>query len=460
MDNSEQSPAERSPAGPSQKANHLCILVHGLWGNPGHLAYLASSLRNKFSEDKLHILVAKTNSGTFTYDGIETGAERVTQEIETCLEELGTTVQKLSIVGYSLGGLVARYAIGLLYSRGWFDKIQPVNFTTFATPHLGVRTPLRGYHSRLWNVFGSRTLSKSGRQLFTIDSFRDTGRPILVVLADPDSIFVRALSLFKHRTLYANIINDRSAPYYTTAITCTDPYIDLSTLNISYLERFSPIILDPAQPAVRKPVEAPLPFYTRVSNSTQALAARIPLYALLLILIPIGSVVWTVNSGIQSFRSSKRIRLHEQRKATGGYSSYRIPLLVSENAQSAANGAFENLNRVQSQEYLSQDSEEIPFAEDTEEDEESPEKPLLKRQTSGSELKRTTSRKSDFPVLALSQEQFLMIRNLDEVGWRKYLVHIHNVRHTHAAIIVRSAKPSFEEGKVVVRHWLDEEFEI
>lgn len=401
--------------------------------------------------------MAKTNSGTFTYDGIETGAERVTQEIETCLKDLGTTVQKLSIIGYSLGGLVARYAIGLLYSRGWFDKIQPVNFTTFATPHLGVRTPLRGYHSRLWNAFGSRTLSKSGRQLFTIDSFRDTGRPILVVLADPDSIFVRALSLFKHRTLYANIINDRSAPYYTTAITYTDPYVDLGTLNISYLERYSPIILDPAEPASRKPVEAPLPFFTRISNSTQALAARIPLYTLLLILIPIGSLVWTVNSGIQSFRSSKRIRLHEQGKATSGYSSYRIPLLVSENAQNAANGAFENLNRVQSQEYLSQDSEEIISAE---KDENSPEKSLLERRISGGELKRMTSRKSDYPILALSQEQFLMIRNLDEVGWRKYLVHIHNVGHTHAAIIVRSAKPSFDEGKVVVRHWLDEEFEI
>lgn len=401
--------------------------------------------------------MAKTNSGTFTYDGIETGAERVTQEIEACLKDLGTTIQKLSIIGYSLGGLVARYAIGLLYSRGWFDKIQPVNFTTFATPHLGVRTPLHGYHSRLWNAFGSRTLSKSGRQLFTIDTFRDTGRPILIVLADPDSIFMRALSLFKHRTLYANIINDRSAPYYTTAITRTDPYIDIGNLNVSYLERYSPIILDPAEPASKKPVEAPLPFYTRVSNSTQALAARIPLYTLLLILIPIGSLVWTVNSGIQTFRSSKRIRLHEQGKAAGGYSSYRIPLLLSENAQNAANGAFESLNRVQSQEYLPRDSEEISSIE---ENEDSPEKPLLDRQISGGELRRTTSRKSDYPILALSQEQFVMIRNLDEVGWKKYLVHIHNVGHTHAAIIVRSAKPSFDEGKVVVRHWLDEGFEI
>lgn len=73
--------------------------------------------------------MAKRNSGNHTYDGIELGGERVTREIEDEIEALaaeGKTVTKLSLVGYSLGGLVARYAIGLLYSRGWFDKIEPV----------------------------------------------------------------------------------------------------------------------------------------------------------------------------------------------------------------------------------------------------------------------------------------------------------------------------------------------
>jgi hypothetical protein len=90
---------------------------------------VAKALRDKHSEDKLHILVAKRNSGNFTYDGIACGGERVCHEIEEELEKLekeGQTIKKLSIVGYSLGGLVARYAIGLLYSRGLFDKVEPV----------------------------------------------------------------------------------------------------------------------------------------------------------------------------------------------------------------------------------------------------------------------------------------------------------------------------------------------
>ncbi|KAG9816752.1 DUF676-domain-containing protein, partial [Aureobasidium melanogenum] len=184
-------------------ADHLCILIHGLWGNPKHLKNLATSLQAEYPKDKLHVLLTKSNSNNFTYDGIELGGERTTNEIEEeikILEKDGRRITKISIVGYSLGGLVARYVVGLLYSKGYFDRIQPVNFTTFATPHLGVRSPLLGPHNYLWNVLGARTLSTSGRQLFTVDSFRDTGRPLLTVLADPSSVFIRGLAKFKHRT--------------------------------------------------------------------------------------------------------------------------------------------------------------------------------------------------------------------------------------------------------------------
>ncbi|KAL8858259.1 MAG: hypothetical protein Q9178_005271 [Gyalolechia marmorata] len=443
---------ERASLDPQGKADHLCVLVHGLWGNPNHLDYLATSLRTKHPQDKLNILVAKSNSGSYTYDGIETGGERVTQEIEELLEELiqaGTPIAKLSIVGYSLGGLIARYAIGLLYSKGWFEKIKPINFTTFATPHLGVRTPLRGYHSHLWNAFGARTLSSSGRQLFTIDTFRDTKRPILSVLADPSSIFIRALSEFKTRNLYANIVNDRTAPYYTTAISSTDPFVDLDAVDIRTLKSYSPTILDPDNPVSPKSTKEPLqPFYIRLSSGGQSLLTQIPLYTALIALIPVATVVWTINSGIQSFRSNKRIQLHEQGE---GLDSYRIPLLMNgSSARSAVSGAFRRVNSAHGQDYLpeSQDDDSDFTDQDAKED-----LPRL-------ELKRTSSRKADFPTLALSDEQFEMIRNLNTVGFKKYLVHIKNHGHTHAAIIVRTSKPGFDEGKVVVRHWLDEAFEL
>ena len=53
-----------------------------------------------------------------------------------------------------------------------------------------------------------------------------------------------------------------------------------------------------------------------------------------------------------------------------------------------------------------------------------------------------------------------MIKALDDVGFRKYPVHIHKSSHSHAAIIMRHNRSSFEEGKLVVAHWLKEEFRI
>lgn len=76
-------------------------------------------------------------------------------------------LQKISFIGHSLGGLIARYAIAVLYQhnripkhgeengeedgdephrsslaekpRGDIAGLEPVNFITFATPHLGSR---------------------------------------------------------------------------------------------------------------------------------------------------------------------------------------------------------------------------------------------------------------------------------------------------------------------------------
>ena len=65
----------------------------------------------------------------------------------------------------------------------------------------------------------------------------------------------------------------------------------------------------------------------------------------------------------------------------------------------------------------------------------------------------------EISTLALTSSQFAMIDALDGVGFDKFPVHIHDARHSHAAIIVRMQRESFREGKIVVRHWL-ERFEV
>lgn len=88
---------------------------------------IAKRLRAKYPPEELYLLLAKRNSGSFTYDGIERGGERVCAEIEEelkSIEKNGGRITKLSIIGYSLGGLVSRYAVGLLHAKGILDKVE------------------------------------------------------------------------------------------------------------------------------------------------------------------------------------------------------------------------------------------------------------------------------------------------------------------------------------------------
>ncbi|KAI4710118.1 hypothetical protein J4E89_005350 [Alternaria sp. Ai002NY15] len=432
----------------SKKADHLCVLVHGLWGKPEHLKYVSTTLGERYPEDKLHILVAKRNAGSFTYDGIDTGGERVAEEVERKLDELaeaGHDITKISVVGYSLGGLIARYAIGLLFHRGIFEKIQPVNFTTFATPHLGVRTPLKGYHSHIWNVLGARTLSMSGRQLFGVDKFRDTDRSLLAVLADSESIFIRGLAQFKHRSLYANVVNDRTVTYYTAGISQTDPFVDPDDIKINYIPDYEDVIVDGQHPVSHKEPEEPPALSQRLVQGTWTILGRTGIVAALTVLVPIGVSAFLINSAFQSIRSQQRIRLHEEGRSGIDYARYRIPLMINA-VRREAEGMYENANHGQSQEYLSESYEHVGSG--------SPRKDKSRSDVDSIQEQKEAATPT-FPTLALTQEQFGMIEALDNVGFTKHPVYIHNHRHSHAAIVVRMNKPSFNEGKVVIKHWLD-----
>lgn len=297
---------------------------------------------------------------------------------------------------------------------------------------------------------GARTLSTSGRQLFTIDNFRDTGRPLLEILADPESIFLKGLAKFERRTLYANIINDRSAVYYTTGIASTDPFINPEKVKINYVKGYEDVVIDRHKPV--SPLDKSSLASTSFMTSTKKNLGNLPLIAALVVFIPFGVVAFLLNSVVQSVRSRKRIRLHEQGLAGIQPNDYRFPLLIN-GMREAVEDVYENLNATQDNEYLNTPT-------DSDSEDASPSSPLIRQRTKSFHSEIGDLEKSDAtaPTLALAPYQFKMIEALDRVGWRKYPVFIHKVRHSHAAIIVRVDKPSFDEGRIVLRHWLDEEF--
>lgn len=67
-------------------STHLLVLIHGMWGNPDHLAEMHRIIADKFGaaqdgEDQLEVLVAQANRDKSTYDGIDWGGERIAEEV-------------------------------------------------------------------------------------------------------------------------------------------------------------------------------------------------------------------------------------------------------------------------------------------------------------------------------------------------------------------------------------------
>ncbi|KAF8323474.1 putative serine esterase-domain-containing protein [Cantharellus anzutake] len=276
---------------------HLLVLIHGLssairlrvhalfddysgmWGTCEHLEELANTITEVHSNPpsrsgsrldagvELDVLVAQSNQSVQTYDGIDWGAERVVGEVIReriqAIQSSGDTVIRFSITGYSLGGLVARYVVGVLHHADFFAAVEPVNFVTIATPHLGIPrypTTVSSIHA----VLGPKFLSRTGEQFWAMDKWDGPdGRPLLDIMNRRDSIFFKALSLFPHITIYANCINDTVVPYLTAAIETEDPFLAHSVNGIEVSkailasrkldERYSPIIESYRLPDVPPP---------------------------------------------------------------------------------------------------------------------------------------------------------------------------------------------------------------
>ncbi|GAA5981084.1 hypothetical protein JCM10908_003978 [Rhodotorula pacifica] len=266
---------------------HLVTVLHGLWGSPQHINYIVEAITKYASsssttsaragatsrgtaslaapvQPKVVVLAPSTNAESFahTYDGIDLCADRVLAEIDAeCAritsEDPSAHIAKFSIVGYSLGGLIARFVLGLLDSRqpSFFKDVEPVHFATFASPAIGI-PQYETFWSGTFRFLGSRLLSRTGNQLYEQDRFlperfinpekdassngngkrssgfagrylprgKEKAEPLLKIMADPRYSFYRALLKFKHVDIFANTVNDRTVPFPTGAIEAHDPF--------------------------------------------------------------------------------------------------------------------------------------------------------------------------------------------------------------------------------------------
>lgn len=211
------------------------MLVHGLWGSAANLDRMDAVLKTIMENDDsvaLHTFAPTTFSQFKTYDGIEHIGNYVIKSLFKELERLhakDVTIDKISFIGYSLGGLITRYVVGELYGVGFFETIKPVFFTTFATPHMGTRFfSTYGCYSSIMNFLGSNFLGQSGRDLF----IKDGKDSMLYKLADKKGKYYKSLLQFNRLLSFANIRYDRTVAFYTSYMTEYDAFKDWEHISI------------------------------------------------------------------------------------------------------------------------------------------------------------------------------------------------------------------------------------
>ncbi|XP_048622266.1 uncharacterized protein LOC106407307 isoform X1 [Brassica napus] len=219
VDLSVEFPGERA------EPTHLVVMVNGLIGSAQNWRFAAKQMLKKYPQD-LIVHCSRRNHSTQTFDGVDVMGQRLAEEVRTVIKR-HPSLQKISFVGHSLGGLIARYAVACLYEqespqnseepKERIAGLEPVCFITSATPHLGSRG-----HKQVPLFSGSHTLEKlatrmswclgkTGKHLFLADGDDDGKPPLLLrMVSDRRNLkFISALRCFKRRIAYANTTFDR-----------------------------------------------------------------------------------------------------------------------------------------------------------------------------------------------------------------------------------------------------------
>ncbi|KNC99623.1 uncharacterized protein SPPG_05009 [Spizellomyces punctatus DAOM BR117] len=226
----------------------------------------------------LFTLQSSTSRGFGTHDGIPLMAKRAALEVvEWFWEEIVPVLREkvegnddniskwvvhLSVVGHSLGGLIARYLIKLLLERlsvgrngtsaatslrtvfdanGWMT-LKPLTFMTVCSPHFGSR---RSAKPGSWTApvfqgivrfYLTNIAGQTGKELYLIDGtsslsatepWSDDSRvPLLIRMADPRSSYMSTLREFRP-ILVAAVRNDIPVGYCSAAVTSVNPHAEL-----------------------------------------------------------------------------------------------------------------------------------------------------------------------------------------------------------------------------------------
>ncbi|EJD41730.1 DUF676-domain-containing protein [Auricularia subglabra TFB-10046 SS5] len=428
---------------------HLLVTVHGMWGLPSDLKTAAETLQKMHREKSpkpavdLEFLLAETSSDVHTYDGIDWCAERVVQEVmdrKAVLEEDGLRrVTRFSICSFSLGGLIARYTIGILYDRGFFHDVIAIDFTTFASPHLG----LIEYHTwagKMTRFTVTRMLSRVGPQFYGRDKWTPDGQSLLLAMSDPEEIFFKALSSFSSVRIYANGIQDPDVPFLTASISTYDPFFDYdrSGIQIQYEPKYHPIIASYQMPKDLAPSQRSLYRRLSVPRGVKNGVQSVLVCATLPVLVPSLLGVYIVRYAAPNCASRRRIKAMER---TVPAEARLVRLWDTAHREAAISDAETTDTRVDPRTSDARTSRSSTRSAD-----------FMER------MLREGSRPPQRGAPELTALQKRMAANLNMIPhMKKYITFIPQYANVHEVIVCKDpiGLPSHEAGRGVIRHWAD-----
>jgi len=264
----------------NNETHHVMILEHGITGNHKEMGYVAEALRREYRESKNEkenttlLVVSATCNDHNSLDGIGNGGLRFANEINEVLRGVvikiirdnqqrecnalsvnqtnGTSIA-LSILGNSMGGLYARYALKYINwnihahvgSTLMNVPVIPNVFVTTATPHLGLKNFTYWKVPRFMEPIAGWVMGQSGNDLFrrntrsvkrnkVINNNHNQTPPSKVQRSEQynyndiieqlsfDVEFIAPLSKFRRRIAYANAFSTDIAVTTATAAFLTD----------------------------------------------------------------------------------------------------------------------------------------------------------------------------------------------------------------------------------------------
>lgn len=225
-----------------EKPVHLVIMTHGIFSNVGcDMLYMKERIEKaamNSDADECNVVVrgCMDNMGKSAH-GIRYLGVRVGKYVLKVYEELSRqyTVDKISFVGHSLGGLTQTMAIHYIVLKrpDFFEKAKPINFVAFASPFLGVVNDMPllvsfgltigtlGLTGRDLTLKNTPLTSTEGLSATDSDDEKGHSRKTIMELL-PLSPAQEVLRKFQHRTLYASVLHDGIVPLRTAALLYLD----------------------------------------------------------------------------------------------------------------------------------------------------------------------------------------------------------------------------------------------